>query len=266
MTPPHDSKRESRLLKTAATTNVIPLLESFLQAGDRFILTFPFMPYGLDQLLRNRQITPKHAKACLFDLFTALEHIHKIGIIHRDIKPANILLRSPSGPAFLADFGTAWMEGDPGSELKDEKILDVGTTSYRPPELMFGNQRYDTTLDMWAAGCVAAQVLSLGPKTLFDSGDLGSDLALIKSIFETLGTPTLVNWPVSCHTVSHLRNRLTCSQEAATFNDWGKMKFTEYPGKPWGDILPRANEEAVDLVRNLVVFESRRRLTAADVG
>ena len=197
MTPPHDSKRESRLLKKAACTYVIPLLESFVQAGDRFILTFPFMPYSLDELLRKGQVTLKHAKACLVDLFSALQFVHQVGIIHRDIKPANILLRSPSGPAFLADFGTAWLEGDPGSEPKNEKISDVGTTAYRPPELMFGNQRYDTTLDMWAAGCVAAQMLCLGPKTLFDSGDLGSDLALIKSIFETLGTPTLQNWPVS---------------------------------------------------------------------
>lgn len=199
MTPPHDSKRESRLLKKAACTFVIPLLESFAQAGGRYVLTFPFMPYDLETLLRNGQVTARHAKACLYDLFSALDFIHGAGIIHRDIKPANILLRSPSGPAFLADFGTAWMKGDSGSEPEDGKILDVGTTSYRPPELMFGNQRYGTALDMWAAGCVAAQMVSLGSKTLFESGDLGSDLALIKSIFETLGTPTLENWPVSLH-------------------------------------------------------------------
>jgi len=198
MTPPHDSKRESRLLKKAACTFVIPLLESFAQAGGRYVLIFPFMPYDLGTLLRNGQVTPKHARSCLHDLFSALDFIHKAGIIHRDIKPANILLRSPSGPAFLADFGTAWMKEDIDSEPEDEKILDVGTTSYRPPELMFGNQRYGTTLDMWAAGCVAAQMVSLGSKTLFESGDLGSDLALIKSIFETLGTPSLENWPVSC--------------------------------------------------------------------
>ena len=75
--------------------------------------------------------------------------------------------------------------------------MDVGTTSYRPPELLFGKQWYDSSLDMWAAGCVAAQVVSLGSQTLFDSGDLGSDLALIKSIFSTLGTPDLKIWPVS---------------------------------------------------------------------
>lgn len=51
-------------------------------------------------------------------------------------------------------------------------------------------------------------------------------------------------------------------QEAATFPDWGKMNFREYPGKWWPDILPHADADAVDLVSNLVVFESGRRLSA----
>ena len=32
--------------------------------------------------------------------------------------------------------------------------------------------------------------------TLFDAGALGSELALVKSIFETLGTPNEEIWPV----------------------------------------------------------------------
>ena len=130
-------------------------------------------------------------------MFLGLAHLHNLDIIHRDIKPSNILLASPNGPACLSDFGIAWSPSDSASEPADEKILDVGTTCYRPPELLFGNQKYNTSLDMWAAGCVTAQVMCLGGKTLFDAGDLGSELALIKSIFETLGTPNLDVWPVS---------------------------------------------------------------------
>lgn len=40
------------------------------------------------------------------------------------------------------------------------------------------------------------------------------------------------------------------------------MNFREYPGKWWPDILPHADADAVDLVSNLVVFESGRRLSA----
>lgn len=195
MTAPHDSIREARILTASKGPNIISLLEAF-QQHDRFVLVFPFMSYDLASLLRHSQLPEASKRSVLRDLFTGLAHLHSLGIIHRDIKPSNILLPTLRGPAYIADFGTAWSASDDGSESASTKHLEVGTTSYRPPELLFGKQDYGSKLDMWAAGCVAAQVLGLGGATLFDSGDLGSELALIKSIFETLGTPDLEVWPV----------------------------------------------------------------------
>lgn len=194
--PPHNSEREVRLLEKARSSNVIPLWETFRQAGGRLVMVFPFMPYGLDQLLQRQQLPEPQGKACLQDLFTALAHVHSQGIIHRDVKPSNILLKSLSGPAYLADFGIAWSGDDPDSEPANHKITDVGTACYRPPELLFGNTKYGASLDLWAAGCVAAEVTGLGNRTLFDAGDLGSELALVQSIFKSLGTPNLEVWPV----------------------------------------------------------------------
>jgi serine/threonine protein kinase len=46
------------------------------------------------------------------EILSALQWIHEWGIIHRDVNPANILLsRDIRAPAFLADFGVAWIEG-----------------------------------------------------------------------------------------------------------------------------------------------------------
>lgn len=196
MVPPHDANREARIIIAGKGPNTIPLIETFQKAGGHFILVFPYMPYDLGTLLQAHALTPSSRKSILKDLFSGLAHLHSLDIIHRDIKPSNILLASPTGPAYLADFGIAWMASDRASEPANEKILDVGTTCYRPPELLFGGQGYGDKLDMWAAGCVAAQVVCLNEKTLFDAGDLGSELALIKSIFETLGTPDLESWPV----------------------------------------------------------------------
>ncbi|KAK3717990.1 mitogen-activated protein kinase [Vermiconidia calcicola] len=246
MTPPHDSTREARILTVTKGEHIIRLIETFQQAGGRLVLVFPFMPHDLNILLHQRRITKSSGKAILRDLFSGLAHLHSLGIVHRDVKPSNILLQSPQGPAYLADFGIAWSASDPASEPANEKILDVGTTSYRPPELLFGNSSYGSTLDMWAAGCVVAQVVCLNGETLFDAGDLGSELALIKSIFETLGTPDLEIWP-----------------EAASLPDWGKMNFREYPGKPWKNTLPDTDDVAIEMVRNLVVYESSHRLSAA---
>lgn len=202
MEPPHDSKREAQILALATSDRVIPLLDSFRENGSHFILVFPFMRYDFSDLLQGTKLSTNQIKSCLKDLFTGLAYIHSKGVIHRDIKPSNILLKSLDGPAYLSDFGIAWAPDAPGSEAADSKITDVGTTCYRPPELLFGNQKYGCSLDLWAAGCTVAEALDPAHQTLFDSGELGSDLALIQSVFKKLGTPTLEDWPVGetrCH-------------------------------------------------------------------
>jgi serine/threonine protein kinase len=196
MTPPHDSEREARILQEAKSKFVIPLISNFWQPGGRLVLVFPFMPVDLETLMRTSSLDPIDIRGIARDLFTALFHVHGQGIIHRDVKPSNILLRSKRGAAYLADFGIAWSPNDPTSEPAQNKITDVGTTSYRPPELLFGHAAYDTSLDLWAAGCTVAEMVHPNHKSVFDAGDMGSELALIRSIFETLGTPNEKLWPV----------------------------------------------------------------------
>lgn len=198
MAAPHDVQREARLLREASSAHVIPLVETFNLDGGRLVLVFPFLQYDFEHVLRRDMVTATQARSILRDLFQALAHIHRLGIIHRDIKPSNILMDSPDGPAYLADFGITWREGDPGSEPSHLKITDVGTTCYRPPEVLFGYKKYGAALDLWAAGCVVAEAIAVGHKPLFDSGPVGSDLSLIFSIFKTLGTPDEHVWPVSC--------------------------------------------------------------------
>ena len=204
MSPPHDSRREARILAKASQSSVVPFLEAFQLPGGGFVLVFPFFPLTLEEALHSSKKLPVSCVLShLHHLCSALAHIHSLGIIHRDVKPSNILLASSSGPAYLADFGIAWMNGDETSESAHEKITDVGTTAYRPPELLFGYREYGYELDLWATGCVVAECFSEKKSTLFDPGPLGSELGLIKSIFKTLGTPTDKVWPVSCSLISH---------------------------------------------------------------
>jgi serine/threonine protein kinase len=247
MEPPHNSAREARLLATARHEHVVPLIESFSASGGRLVLAFPFLRQDLENLLRSGVLSNDQTGMVTNGLFSALAHVHSLGMIHRDVKPSNILLRSMKGPVYLADFGIAWSPVDPESEAVDKKITDVGTTSYRPPELLFGCQTYDTSLDMWAAGCVIAEMVKKDHSPLFDAGPLGSELGLIKSIFETLGTPTDETWP-----------------SAKEYPDWGKMRFQEFPGKSWQDIIPHSDADTIDLVGKLVKYESTARITAEE--
>ncbi|OQD61272.1 hypothetical protein PENPOL_c017G07184 [Penicillium polonicum] len=247
MTAPHDALREARLLREASHPHIIPLIETFNLDGGRFVLVFPFIRYDFEQLLRRDMVTAAQTRSILRDLFCALAHLHGMGILHRDIKPSNILMDSPNGPAYLADFGISWKEGDAGSEPPTQKITDVGTTCYRPPEILFGFKEYGTSLDIWAAGCVVAEAIAVGHHQLFDSGPVGSDLSLIFSIFKLLGTPDEQRWP-----------------EVQVLPDWGKVEFHSFPAQPWEDILPGASSNGRDLVSHLLRYESSERLSATE--
>ena len=247
MDQPHNARREVRILDKAKGNSVVPLLESFQQPGGKLVLVFPFLRQDLENLLRTDSLTKGQTQMVFDGLFQALAHLHALDIIHRDVKPSNILFKSMDGPVYLIDFGISWMEGDPDSESLEKKITDVGTTAYRPPELLFGHHQYDSSLDMWAAGCVVGEMVRKGHHQIFDAGDLGSELALIKSIFSTLGTPSDSDWP-----------------SAQKYPDWGKVRFKNFPPQSWKDILPAASKMAIDFVSSTVCYEPTKRMTPAD--
>ncbi|KAL3427521.1 hypothetical protein PVAG01_01030 [Phlyctema vagabunda] len=247
---PHNPLREAKILRSLSHENVIKINESTKDDEGRLILVFLFMPLTLARLLSTGEIADQTTRSCFRDLFSALEYIHEQGIIHRDVKPSNLLLASPEGPAYLADFGTAWHpEFSASDESAAHKVLEVGTTCYRAPETLFGNRGYGTSLDMWAAGTMLAECVRK-PTTapLFESRETsedGNQLGLILSIFKTLGTPTKETWP-----------------EALGFTtppfDW----YQEFPGKPWSELLPDIHDEERDIITKLIRYESSERLSA----
>lgn len=248
---PHNPAREVKILSKLAHTSIIKLRESFRDREGRLTLVFPYMPLTLAMIIASGEVPKSVTRSAFHDLFSALANLHEKGIIHRDIKPSNVLLASSAGPAYLADFGTAW---DPEFSISDEpadhKVLDVGTTCYRTPETLFGNRSYNSSHDMWATGTMLAEAIRKPPEPLFQSRDTsedGNQLGLILSIFKTVGTPTKETWPEASHF------------QTPPF-EW----YQDFPGHSWEELLPDVDVEARDLVRKLVCYESGERLSAVE--
>jgi cyclin-dependent kinase 8/11 len=110
---------------------------------------------------RHCPVKPVVGKSIMFQLLLALDYLHKRSIAHCDITPSNLLLMSPTGSDLpgilkLIDFGLS-------RTIETSTIsrnYGVVTVWYRAPELLLGDGRYDQKIDVWAAGCIFAELLS----------------------------------------------------------------------------------------------------------
>ncbi|KAG8039548.1 hypothetical protein G9C98_008191 [Cotesia typhae] len=95
-------------------------------------------------------------------LFNGLYFIHSNHILHRDIKPANILV-TKNGILKLADFGLARAFSTRTSSQANRFTNGVVTLWYRPPELLLGDRHYGSSIDLWGAGCIMAEMWTRSP-------------------------------------------------------------------------------------------------------
>ncbi|CAO1300513.1 unnamed protein product [Diamesa hyperborea] len=146
--------REIRLLKNLKHPNLVCLLEVFRRKR-RLHLVFEFCEHTvLHELERNPQGCPDTLTAQItYQTLLGVGYCHKQGCLHRDIKPENILLTA-QGQVKLCDFGFARMLS-PGENYTDY----VATRWYRAPELLVGDTNYGTPVDIWAVGCVFAELI-----------------------------------------------------------------------------------------------------------
>jgi cyclin-dependent kinase-like len=103
--------------------------------------------------------------------------MHESKVMHRDVKPENLLL-SKHGVIKLCDFGFArGIRVDSNFQYTDY----VSTRWYRAPELLVGDAAYSSTIDVWALGCIFAEIFNGLP--LFPGE---SDLHTLQLILETI--------------------------------------------------------------------------------
>lgn len=83
--------------------------------------------------------------------------MHKHGFFHRDLKPEN-LLYSNEGVVKLIDFGLA-------REIRSRPPFTdyVSTRWYRSPELLLRSAHYNSPVDIFALGCIMAELYLMKP-------------------------------------------------------------------------------------------------------
>ncbi|VVC29783.1 Protein kinase domain,Protein kinase-like domain,Serine/threonine-protein kinase, active [Cinara cedri] len=146
--------REIRMLKTLKHPNLVNLLEVFRRKR-KLHLVFEFCEHTvLHELERHPYGCPEiFTKQIIWQTLQAVAYCHRHNCIHRDIKPENILLTS-QGVVKLCDFGFARLM-NPGENYTDY----VATRWYRSPELLVGDTLYGPSVDVWAIGCVGAELV-----------------------------------------------------------------------------------------------------------
>jgi len=172
---PENLKTETSLLQMVDHAHIVKLID-ICDTKDTLFIIMELMEGGelYDEIVKRKHFTERDASYIMYQLFLALDYLHKRGIVHRDLKLENLLLKKQGALEIkLADFGL--------SKVYTGEALQTacGTPYYVAPEILQG-EGYDYKIDTWAAGVLLYVLLS---GRLPFSGD--SDVELFRAILET---------------------------------------------------------------------------------
>ncbi|KAM9137525.1 mitogen-activated protein kinase 4 isoform 1-T1 [Pangshura tecta] len=197
-----------------------------------------YMETDLARLLEQGTLTEEHAKLFMYQLLRGLKYIHSANILHRDLKPANIFISTEDLVLKIGDFGLARIV-DQHYSHKGYLSEGLVTKWYRSPRLLLSPNAYTKAIDMWAAGCILAEMLT--GRMLFAGNH---ELEQMQLILETIP-------------VVHEEDKEELLKVMPTFiNSTWEVK------KPLRKLLPEVNGEAIDFLEKILTFNPRDRLTA----
>ncbi|XP_072756287.1 serine/threonine-protein kinase dyf-5 isoform X3 [Anoplolepis gracilipes] len=170
----------------------------------------------------------------VYQVLQGLAFMHKHGFFHRDMKPENLLCMGPE-LVKIADFGLA-------REIRSRPPYTdyVSTRWYRAPEVLLHSTTYNSPIDIWAVGCIMAELYTFRP--LFPGK---SEIDEIFKICSVIGTPDKDDWPEGY-------------QLAAAMN----FKFPNFTRTSLAVLIPNASQEAVILMEDMLQWNPIKRPTA----
>ncbi|KAM8823646.1 serine/threonine-protein kinase MAK isoform 6-T12 [Spinachia spinachia] len=228
--------REVKSLKKLNHANVVKLKE-VIRENDHLYFVFEYMKENLYQLMKdreNKKLSENEIRNIMFQVVSGLAFVHKHGFFHRDMKPENLLCMGPE-LVKIADFGLA-------REIRSKPPYTdyVSTRWYRAPEVLLRSATYSSPIDLWAVGCIMAELYTLRP--LFPGN---SEVDEIFKICQVLGTVKKTDWSEG-------------HQLASAMN----FRFPQCVPTHLKTLIPNASNEAVALMRDLLQWDPKKRPTA----
>uniref|UniRef100_F6T0J1 Cyclin-dependent kinase 8 n=1 Tax=Xenopus tropicalis TaxID=8364 RepID=F6T0J1_XENTR len=203
--------REIALLRELKHPNVIALQKVFLSHSDRKVwLLFDYAEHDLWHIIKfhraskaNKkpmQLPRSMVKSLLYQILDGIHYLHANWVLHRDLKPANILVMGEGperGRVKIADMGFARLFNSPLKPLADLDPVVV-TFWYRAPELLLGARHYTKAIDIWAIGCIFAELLTSEPIFHCRQEDIKTSNPFhhdqLDRIFSVMGFPADKDW------------------------------------------------------------------------
>ncbi|PJF19209.1 Serine/threonine-protein kinase [Paramicrosporidium saccamoebae] len=228
--------RELKYLYELHHPNIAKMVDAFTFKKN-LNLVLEFYDADLEMMIKDRDLafTPSDVKSWMLMLLRSVEYCHQRGILHRDLKPNNLLIAT-DGNIKLADFGLARSFGYPIEPMTSQVV----TRWYRPPELLYGARYYTDAVDIWAAGCIFAELMLRTPFLPAET-----DMGQLKVIFQALGTPTEDDWP-----------------GMSSLPDY--VSFPRSPKTPLASIFNAASDDALNLLEKMLIFDPTKRITARE--
>jgi cyclin-dependent kinase 8/11 len=269
--------REMSLCSELSHYNVVNTVEIILEDKCIYIV-FEYAEHDLLQIIHhhtqpNRYAIPARTiKAIMFQLLKGLLYLHRNWVMHRDLKPANIMV-TRDGEVKIGDLGLARIFRSPLNSLfAGDKV--VVTIWYRAPELLLGSRHYTPAIDLWAVGCIFAELLSLRPIFKGEEAKMDNKKTVpfqrnqMQKIVEIMGMPSKDRWPLLSAMPEYAHLGGLAAGNSKILHPQGLEKWYQnilhQQKYSTSQTLGNPGQEGLSLLQELLEWDPNKRLTAED--